>query len=412
MNIQQNRKDSEGQKSPWRAVGRCWRRIAPPSLSNAYPRSARDETQNAVRAIKIFESELQCMCRNAFKWGDKETGGHLFGGYTGGGEPVAMLATLPGPKAVHHVTSFSQDLEYFKACSNYLLEHYGLVLSVRWQSHHVLGLNTPSSGDEATARSIIDKNDLPALGEIIITFDQKNGLVRVDVYVFLPGEPFEARPAKLIIIPGLSPIREAVFGSVVFPNRELSEWRFPMERIVINGTAAESASEIPDVLIQQISGLPSDIQAEVRIACHEGAISIELPLEGPARGIIGYAEDLPDRPAAVFIVRESMGPIYDATAVINPDNRPLSLVVLRHRLLQHHQPGASHACVQDRPQVPEPAVSDALTASTTAATSEPAPKPIENKRNAAKRVFKKAVASLAGMGQEAKRRKSINPNRS
>lgn len=369
---------------------------------------------STMPTIRIYASELQCMCRNAFQWGVRETGGSLFGAHTGSGVPVVMLTTLPGEKCEHHATSFRQDPDRFRACSSYLYERHGLCAVGRWHYHHKLGLFLPSGGDWDTARSTLDKNPhLREFCELILTDDAKSGSIRVHAYVYVCGGTLELRPAKLVVLSDpISPYRDRILGSVVSPTREQSEWCFPMERIVINGTVAESTPAIPDVLIQQISELPSDIQAGVRIACQEGAISIELPLEGPARGIIGYAEEFPDRPAAVFIVRESIGSLYDATTVINPDNRPLSLAVMRHRLLQHHQPGVSHVCVQDRPQIPEPAASDALTPSTTAATSEPAPKPLETKRNVAKRVFKKAVASLAGMGHEAKRSKSINPNRS
>jgi len=304
-----------------------------PQLINKYgriPSSARPVVEAAL-SVQIFESELSAICRNAAKRGWEETGGHFFGAISRG-SPVVMVATPAGKAASHSTTDFVQDLDYYRACDRYLSEHQGLHLIGRWHSHHTLGLSRPSAGDLASAKSIMEKNGMSVFVEFILTLDAKSGVVRVHAYVYLAGELFEARPAKLIILPGVSPMREAAFGSVVFADHKMFEWRYPQERFVIDGEPAGTAGGIPKALEQQIGQLPAQVLSETQVVREGEAISIELPLSESARGYVGYCYKTPEHPTAVLLRRSETEAPVDVSEAVNPTRKPLSLTGVYRRL--------------------------------------------------------------------------------
>jgi len=304
-----------------------------PQLINKYgriPSSARPIVEEAV-GVQIFESELSAICRSAAERGWEETGGHFFGAISRG-SPVAMVATPAGKAAVHSTANFVQDLDYYRASDRYLREYLGLDLLGRWHSHHTLGLSWPSAGDLGSAKSIMEKNGMSVFVEFILTLDAKSGLVRVHAYVYLAGEPFEARPAKLIILPGVSPMREAAFGSVVFVDHKTYEWRYPRERFVVDGELAGTEDGIPRVLEQQIGQLPAQVLSETKVVREGEAISIELPLSESARGYVGYCSKTPEHPTAVLFRRSETEAPVDVSEAVNPTRKPLSLTEVYRRL--------------------------------------------------------------------------------
>jgi hypothetical protein len=107
----------------------------------------------------IYRSELDFISRCILDRTNIETGGQLFGFWTGNGVPVVLYAIGPGPNANHQVAFFNQDVNYLVAVGRALKENYGLHHIGEWHSHHQLGLARPSSHDENTMVSTFrDKN--------------------------------------------------------------------------------------------------------------------------------------------------------------------------------------------------------------------------------------------------------------
>lgn len=145
--------------------------------------ACRDKVQQAVRVL-IYRSEIEAISHNTSKWGGTETGGHLYGAYTGSGTPIVMLATPPGPQAVHSSAGFTQDIDYFRRCSEIIYKRFGLCFIGRWHSHHFLGLHRPSMGDIASASSILAKNRIPTFVELITTMNAPEGNVTINAYIY------------------------------------------------------------------------------------------------------------------------------------------------------------------------------------------------------------------------------------
>lgn len=142
-----------------------------------------DEVKQEER-ILIHRSEIESIRCNTLEWGDTETGGHLYGAYTGSGTPIVMLATPPGPQAVHSTATFIQDINYFRRCSEKIYKRFGLCFIGRWHSHHVMGLRRPSMGDIASASSIMAKNCIPTFVELITTMSPSKGNVTINAYIY------------------------------------------------------------------------------------------------------------------------------------------------------------------------------------------------------------------------------------
>lgn len=108
-----------------------------------------DERRPAPLAI-IYRSEFDYISRCILDYPDIETGGQLFGFWTGTGIPVVLYAIGPGRNANHQVTFFNQDVDYLKSIGQELIDIYSLQHIGEWHSHHQLGLAHPSGHDAST----------------------------------------------------------------------------------------------------------------------------------------------------------------------------------------------------------------------------------------------------------------------
>src|SRR6266511_1314067 len=95
--------------------------------------------------IAIYESELQAIGLESASW-DTETGGDLFGIW--GDIPVVYLASRAGPHAKREHAHFRLDVDYLIKLSGYLEKDWGLRYFGDWHSHHRLGLQSISAGDQ------------------------------------------------------------------------------------------------------------------------------------------------------------------------------------------------------------------------------------------------------------------------
>ena len=203
--------------------------------------------------ISIYESELQAIALESSSL-PVETGGDLFGIY--GEIPIVYLATKAGPKAIRNHAHFRLDVDYLIKLSNELSNDWGLRYFGDWHSHHRLGLETPSSGDQARIERISVKNNFSEMAEFIVTFSsyEKDRKIQIHPYVYteLPTRDFSE--ATLIVLKGLSPVREALIASGSLPEQHLTSFSsFSIERVVIPKEPLGRVPGTEGLPIEQIS---------------------------------------------------------------------------------------------------------------------------------------------------------------
>lgn len=326
-------KTGEG-KTPSRhlvALKRFCRCALPGIFSNEAPQHLDHSGRNISPTIKIFASELQAIARTAAEQPTLETGGHLFGAWDSEGQPIVMVATPPGPNSVHTPVHFQQDLAYYNGASGYLASHYAAALVGRWHLHPP-NLNTASEGDRASAKSIMEKLKLAVLVELIITIDSRRSLNHIHAYAYLAGDSIGPRSAKLALLPGLSPMREAAFGSAVFPDRAHYAWRYCLDSVVIDEAATESPVGDIRGIESQIDELPTCVQNGTKVATAGEAVSVDLPLSGGTHAFVGYSRDDLECPAAILLHDSGREKPEDVTREVNPKGSKLSLAEVHRRL--------------------------------------------------------------------------------
>ena len=196
----------------------------------------------------IFESELRAIAVEATAW-ETETGGDLFGLWEG--LPIVYLATRAGPAAVRDHAHFKLDVDYLQRLSAALDREWGLRYFGDWHSHHRLGLRAPSTGDQSRIRRVATKNGFAAMAECIITFDEEDGSrsrphVTVDGYLYQGTALDHPSLVPLIVVEGLSPIRQALIAAGEFPEQQLTSWTtLPMERLQLHEPLPRLSSQHP-----------------------------------------------------------------------------------------------------------------------------------------------------------------------
>jgi transcriptional regulator with XRE-family HTH domain len=205
------------------------------------------KTPSAV--LLTWESELRAIAAEASAW-SIETGGDLFGRWNEA--PIILLATKAGPNAERNNAHFRLDVEYLRQLSETLANDWALRYFGDWHSHHRLGLSSPSGGDQKRIHSIGGRNQFTAMAEIIVTLEDTRGepIVRIHPWLYdLSTERSGPLPLRLKILPGVSPIRQALLARRALPEQELFAWeKVSLQRIRIGSDSAppilEAASDI------------------------------------------------------------------------------------------------------------------------------------------------------------------------
>jgi hypothetical protein len=300
--------------------------------------------QNAY--FTIFESELRFIAALCAQWGEVETGGDLYGVRTHGNRVVVFLALPPGPNATHQRCHFAQDIDHCRRVTSLMQEHYAMQLVGTQHSHHVLGLDEPSSGDVEQVKSLTGRNTIDRWVEIIATHEQRrrsrgyawdalaaaasfNGPsrfgdapdVRINSFVYLDAPAGKKVRCAIKAIPGVSPIRQALIGSGILTDDELGfqGWEFPMEKIVFDAVTqddhdAATGHTLPGELCDQLLRLPDDLIEKVTIAPKEPFYIVSLPLTDHIRARIAFNSEA-DRPIqAVHLSDDRRDPVHDVTA--------------------------------------------------------------------------------------------------
>lgn len=184
--------------------------------------------------LAVYESELQAIGQESISW-NSETGGDLFGIW--GEIPVVYLATRAGPRALRDHTHFRLDVDYLVRLSIDLENDWGLRYFGDWHSHHRLGLQSPSSGDQKRIHQIATKNHFLEMAEMIITFSPSfdfDKKVQLNPYLYSEADSQTPADAALIVLKGLSPVRQALISSDLLPDQRLSLYSsFPVEQLTI-----------------------------------------------------------------------------------------------------------------------------------------------------------------------------------
>jgi len=176
--------------------------------------------QPRLGTLVTWESELRAIAAEASAW-TAETGGDLFGRWQA--NPTVFLATKAGPKAQRNNTHFRLDVDYLRALSEPIATDWALRYFGNWHSHHRLGLSAPSSGDRGRIRQLGKRNQFPGMAEIIIATEgsQHEPVVRVHTWVYDLSMEDEPTPLRVRVLPGCSPVRQALRTRGEFPEQSL-----------------------------------------------------------------------------------------------------------------------------------------------------------------------------------------------
>jgi hypothetical protein len=180
-----------------------------------------------------WESELRAIAAEASAW-TVETGGDLFGRWQA--NPTVFLATKAGPKAQRDNTHFRLDVDYLRQLSEPLAADWALRYFGDWHSHHRLGLSAPSSGDRRRIRQLGKRNQFPGMAEIIVTTEglQHEPVVRVHTWFYDLSEEDEPTTLRVRVLPGCSPVRQALIARGELAEQSLSAWEgVPLARVRI-----------------------------------------------------------------------------------------------------------------------------------------------------------------------------------
>lgn len=204
--------------------------------------------------IAIYESELQAIGLESSSW-DTETGGDLFGIW--GDIPVVYLATRSGPNTIRDHAHFRLDVNYLIKLSAELQNHWELRYFGDWHSHHRLGIERPSSRDQARIERIAFKNNFQDMAELIAMFSPsytKNRNIHIYCYAYQDLPLDSISEATLIVLKGMSPIREALIVSSLLPEQQLTSFSsFPIGHVIVPKEPLARVSGAEGLPVEQIS---------------------------------------------------------------------------------------------------------------------------------------------------------------
>jgi transcriptional regulator with XRE-family HTH domain len=194
--------------------------------------------------LMIWESEVRAIAAEASAW-SIETGGDLFGRWNEA--PTILLATKAGPNSERNNAHFRLDVDYLRQLSGVLADDWALRYFGDWHSHHRLGLSSPSGGDQKRIVSLAGKNQFTAMAEIIVTLEGTRGepFVRIHPWLYdLSARNDGPLPLRLKVLPGMSPIRQALISRKSLPEQDLAAWdKVPLRRIRVGSEVAPPALE-------------------------------------------------------------------------------------------------------------------------------------------------------------------------
>jgi len=265
-----------------------------------------------------WQSVLQSIAGTSAAWRSLETGGYLYGLWTHAGRAVVLFASSPGPNAVHETAHFAQNVDHFRRVSRFLQGTYGIQLVGRWHSHHGLGLDHLSPGDEQTIRSLSQRNDLSRMVEIIVTHEsgaprvdrpaglietgmpggfngarllasgvhprsaQEDIIVKINAFHHTNPQASEYERCSIKTIPGISPVGLTMNleGMLDGLGPDIEDCRFPMNRLLFESHVEgdEQTVDIPEHLAGQVAALPESALEDLSLHVESDLFIFSIPL--------------------------------------------------------------------------------------------------------------------------------------
>jgi transcriptional regulator with XRE-family HTH domain len=202
-----------------------------------------------VGMLTIWESEIRAIAAEASAW-SIETGGDLFGRWNE--LPIILLASKAGPNAERNNAHFRLDVDYLRQLSEVFATDWALRYFGDWHSHHRLGLSSPSGGDQKRILSIAGRNQFTSMAEIIVTLEDTRDepTIRIHPWLYdLSTERTGPLPMRLRVLPGVSPIRQALIARKALPEQELFAWeKISLSRIRVGSeTTPPTLEAVSDI---------------------------------------------------------------------------------------------------------------------------------------------------------------------
>jgi transcriptional regulator with XRE-family HTH domain len=211
-------------------LSRFLKRRSPPPTARGY--------------LLTWESEVRAIASEASAW-SIETGGDLFGRWQD--IPTVLLATKAGPNAKRDHAHFRLDVEYLRSLSETMASDWALRYFGDWHSHHRLGLTSPSGGDQKRILSLAARNQFLGMTEIIVTLEEGRDepVVRIHPWIYdLPSDERGPYPLRIKVLPGVSPVRQALLARRALPEQDLFAWeKISLSRIRIGTDSAAPTLE-------------------------------------------------------------------------------------------------------------------------------------------------------------------------
>ena len=302
--------------------------------------------------IIIWESELQRIAGMSVMGGDLETGGLGGGLFTRGGRPTICLVTGPGPDADHQSSHLQQDVQFAREMNRLFQDVYGLQWDLDWHKHPGC-MNSPSRDDISQAVSVMRKTNSHRRAGIITTVrgvdyrhvpegrelrrliqrPPSSLHVTANAYIYEDSDGDRYHPAKIQVIPGMSPYRLAALANGTIDSASLGEYAsgFPMDHIVYDAAdphedMPDTTKQIPESLVSQLRQLPKEAQRDdIHLNVNDGLVIVALPL--PDGSSVDVSVDLvPPHCIRGVYVRNYIGAEpKDVTAMILAKGRELNL---------------------------------------------------------------------------------------
>lgn len=333
-----------------------------------------ERTTELTPYVNIYESELSNIVGGAVQAGFVETGGEAVGLLTHGDRPVVMYTTGPGPNSIRKHSFFQQDHNFAKRVIEYMFHTFHLQLNGLWHSHHGIPYYELSRQDRLGCYLLSSRNSYQTFCEFLITFEnqipsksylsnlrrycttlkartQKEKTKRasnlkaldidsgdiidevhqpmyVRVHAFLSWNADKGQPpirCPIRIIPGVSPIREAIIRDCPIPQLKQS-YNFPLSHILYDRFEAETSSDLnarqnlPKRIYNQCLQLPANVKNSSTVIHRESLTMLSLPVPGRGSIFVVFRNKKKHRVAAVYFTNHKA----------NSEKVALTDTVLRH----------------------------------------------------------------------------------
>jgi hypothetical protein len=156
--------------------------------------------------VIIYKGELEYIFRYILDYPNIETGGDLFGVYTTSRVPFIRYVLGPGKDAQHNPAHFRQDETFFNRNADMLIKEHNLYHIGTWHSHHSLGIDHPSGGDNQSMFYGMEADGLESFLLVIGTIDDRKSPCAKAYSFSLSRRKYS--PSQWVVLNEESPIRQ------------------------------------------------------------------------------------------------------------------------------------------------------------------------------------------------------------